>query len=1509
MNIKRTGKKKGITSRVLAMMLCCILICGLAVPSFASAVDGNESGVSTILDGGQVDGGIGLVEITPSEPQEAVEPSMEPMETEMPSQEDETELPEVVNTPISTSADEETSSDTQEIVMPSEEVSDTQEIQSEDESQQEAALAPSDTENLPVADEVQEEAKQEFDCEKTASGSGYILTVRYDESAGIPENAELSVNELTGSKYESCFSAVQSTLAEEESLTAARFFDIRFYYEGQEIQPASGSRVCVEIKFTDDTLSEGGNLDVVRVENGSVKLIDKSRPASNVVSFETDSASVFGVTMVGQIEAGENGDIALVEMPVVEDVPLLKAPSAQERAGDASIRAIGGQNEITIKVGGSETVTSTVTGTQANNTHRESWSIDNDAVATVIWTLGSDNKATSATITGVSAGTTTVRHTYYTTRSSMFGGTTWAENTETITVTVVEPEQYTVSFNVGEDAAADGVTLADIIVTENETVTSLPLPSWTDGDGQAVKVFAGWYSDADLTTEFNSSAPVTSNITLYAKWVEADAEGVYYVNFYGQDGQTVHLTLSAAAGKAVSPAPGPTLEGKVFVGWSTELQGESDASALNAFNFSTAVSEAATGNTLNLYAWYAPAVQVSFVANGGIAVPTQFIAAGGTATYVAATRTGYTFRGWSSDPNNFTEFNFSQLITVDTTLYAFWDANLVPVTLVYMYENANDAGHTPAGVERQIVYAPAGSYLSIEKRNITALNQSHNVRYSESSGGSLTGNASSNAAGTANATIPDISGTYFQYESASNDRFVMPDGSTVFLVYFNRARVTLTFEYDQNGANGSIDYTTLIKEEDDIKHYAVSYEQKTSTSFNYTFTAKYGEDISAVWPQVGWVKNDNGQTPSYSSGSGWNSQTYTFYGWKIPGSTNIQVSNMYTLESVLFMPNGLSIQSIEGEGYLVGSYTITDVFQNATKDWLIYARTTLPGEDPDFTYGGKNYTIYEEASQLGYSASGTFGYKTLNGCQPATSSTLYTTYPRSGNNMSITNLTVQNGTLKSKFDDQFSDQISVGDNCQVLLYNRSELTLSVWVNDDTYNTTPQTAKYLYGDWIYNDDSDKLVQIENDMSKEGYRFAGWFTNPDCTQGTEYVPTEDSRIEGNLNLYGKWESDQFLAEYYLYTDDSTPYTTQGFAEGEYIDDKLVPHAVQDSFLGWYWYQNGRLVPFDFTSAVGGNHVNSDGVLKLYAKWKGTTGKVSYLPGIGGDNATQEVVDSRDFEINEAAVQMPRYTDEWPSGVPTDPTLTFVGWKAPNGAIYQPGRYVLVTRVLMQFEAQWSNDAVKLIYNANGGEGTSVEENWSRHSVVDIWDNMDGTTPHFTRENYTLLGWDTNPNATEPTYALGTGTITLDADVTTLYAIWKQDTAELTVMKTLSGNMYDPNKAFAFTVTYGDKTEEFTLKGGDAKTITVPVGVTVIVKEESDGYASTIGSGTTVEYTKLGTDGVSFTMPAEDAAVVFNNAKDVIVDTGVLLDSLPYILILAVVAVGGILFFKKRRNREDD
>lgn len=73
--------------------------------------------------------------------------------------------------------------------------------------------------------------------------------------------------------------------------------------------------------------------------------------------------------------------------------------------------------------------------------------------------------------------------------------------------------EYTVKFDTN---GADDI--AGVTVEKNKTVTK---PNDPTKDGFE---FGGWYIDSDFTTEYDFTAKVTKNITLYAKWIEKEIE-------------------------------------------------------------------------------------------------------------------------------------------------------------------------------------------------------------------------------------------------------------------------------------------------------------------------------------------------------------------------------------------------------------------------------------------------------------------------------------------------------------------------------------------------------------------------------------------------------------------------------------------------------------------------------------------------------------------------------------------------------------------------------------------------------------------------------------------------------------------------------------------------------------------------------------------------------------------------------------------------------------------------
>ena len=79
--------------------------------------------------------------------------------------------------------------------------------------------------------------------------------------------------------------------------------------------------------------------------------------------------------------------------------------------------------------------------------------------------------------------------------------------------------------------------------------------------------FVGWFTDAELTKEYDFNTLVTSTFTLYAKW-EAVLQDVTYVTNGAAEIAAQQVPFD---GKITKPAE-PTKEGFVFLGWFTEAE-------------------------------------------------------------------------------------------------------------------------------------------------------------------------------------------------------------------------------------------------------------------------------------------------------------------------------------------------------------------------------------------------------------------------------------------------------------------------------------------------------------------------------------------------------------------------------------------------------------------------------------------------------------------------------------------------------------------------------------------------------------------------------------------------------------------------------------------------------------------------------------------------------------------------------------------------------------------------
>lgn len=148
-------------------------------------------------------------------------------------------------------------------------------------------------------------------------------------------------------------------------------------------------------------------------------------------------------------------------------------------------------------------------------------------------------------------------------------------------------------------------------------------------------------------------------------------------------------------------------------------------------------------------------------------------------------------------------------------------------------------------------------------------------------------------------------------------------------------------------------------------------------------------------------------------------------------------------------------------------------------------------------------------------------------------------------------------------------------------------------------------------------------------------------------------------------------------------------------------------------------------------------------------------------------------------------------------------------------------------------------------------------------------------------------------------------------------------LTVSKTVDGNGSSQNDVFSFTVTFdkGEAAEQWTnaistteavTKGeGNSYTFTLKHGESVEFKNIPYGVKYTVTEAAAEGYTCDKTDGkVEGTIGAENikATAAYKNTKTIAIDTGVMLDSMPYVLVLAVVGAAVIALIAKKRRAED-
>lgn len=126
--------------------------------------------------------------------------------------------------------------------------------------------------------------------------------------------------------------------------------------------------------------------------------------------------------------------------------------------------------------------------------------------------------------------------------------------TESFTLNATYEEKYfTVSFE-----SNGGSTISSKRIQEGNTV-EVPINPTKNGH-----TFMGWFSDINLTNQFDFSSPIMNNLTLYAKW----KINTYIIKFIPNTTESIYDDITLEYNSLIPiPSPEPIKEGYDFDGW------------------------------------------------------------------------------------------------------------------------------------------------------------------------------------------------------------------------------------------------------------------------------------------------------------------------------------------------------------------------------------------------------------------------------------------------------------------------------------------------------------------------------------------------------------------------------------------------------------------------------------------------------------------------------------------------------------------------------------------------------------------------------------------------------------------------------------------------------------------------------------------------------------------------------------------------------------------------------
>ncbi len=278
---------------------------------------------------------------------------------------------------------------------------------------------------------------------------------------------------------------------------------------------------------------------------------------------------------------------------------------------------------------------------------------------------------------------------------------------------------------------------------------------------------------------------------------------------------------------------------------------------------------------------------------------------------------------------------------------------------------------------------------------------------------------------------------------------------------------------------------------------------------------------------------------------------------------------------------------------------------------------------------------------------------------------------------------------------------------------------------DTVDLLPDPQTFMYGV--------PGSITEQELTRNGYSFAGWSLSEDAAQ-VDYLPGQEvlslaSEDGAEIKLYAVWAANNYTIAFDANGGSNAPDKIQAQYDATVYIPRSTPSRSGYNFLGWARSETATRAEYSAGDKVKGLVADEDGEVILYAVWAANSYTIEFDAN-GGSNAPANIQAAYD-----ATVYIPRST-------PSRYGYNFLGWarsKTATRAEYSAGasvsRLTASSGGKVILYAVWKADTFRVRYDDNLlGSGVAVPKG----DTISYTGSYNISSSRPSRTGYYFLGW---------------------------------------------------------------------------------------------------------------------------------------------------------------------------